>query len=113
MSLLLSGNEVAKFYKHKIQEEVKTIFEKTKKKPGIACILVGDDPASQIYVRNKEKTSQKLGIHSEIHKLSQTISQSELLSLIDKLNNADHINGILVQLPLPKHIDEQKIFLKI
>lgn len=77
--------------------------------PGLAVIIVGDNPASRIYVNLKEKDCAMLGIHSEEYSLSADTTEEELLSLIDRLNNDDAVNGILVQLPLPKQIDETKI----
>lgn len=81
--------------------------------PGLAVILVGEDPASQIYVRNKEKACADCGFYSEKHALPASTTEEELLVLIDKLNRNPHISGILCQLPLPRHIDEQKIILAI
>ncbi|AZN40630.1 bifunctional methylenetetrahydrofolate dehydrogenase/methenyltetrahydrofolate cyclohydrolase FolD [Paenibacillus albus] len=77
--------------------------------PGLAVVLVGEDPASKVYVGSKEKACQQLGFYSEVHRLSGDTSQEELLALIDKLNNQSTIHGILVQLPLPKHIDEKSV----
>lgn len=77
--------------------------------PGLAVVLVGDDPASKVYVGSKEKACQQLGFYSEVHRLEAATSQAELLQLIDKLNNQSSIHGILVQLPLPKHIDEKSV----
>jgi len=77
--------------------------------PGLAVVLVGDDPASKVYVGSKAKACEQLGFYSEVHRLEAEASQEELLALIDKLNNQASIHGILVQLPLPKHIDEKAI----
>src|SRR4051794_14123612 len=77
--------------------------------PGLAVVLVGEDPASKVYVGSKEKACIQLGFYSEVHRLSADISQDELLALIDKLNNQASIHGILVQLPLPKQIDEKAV----
>ncbi|MBM7564379.1 bifunctional methylenetetrahydrofolate dehydrogenase/methenyltetrahydrofolate cyclohydrolase FolD [Paenibacillus sacheonensis] len=77
--------------------------------PGLAVVLVGEDPASKVYVGSKEKACQQLGFYSEVHKLAAETSQEELLALIDRLNRQDTIHGILVQLPLPKHIDEKSV----
>lgn len=77
--------------------------------PNLVVIQVGNDPASSVYVRNKERTAERVGINSETVKLSKHITQDELLEIIDKYNNDSSVNGILVQLPLPKHIDEQVI----
>ena len=77
--------------------------------PGLAAILVGENPASQIYIRNKTKKFDSLGLKSEIHRLEEDVSEEELLRLINQINNDDTFHGILVQLPLPNHIDSQKI----
>ncbi|MFC4808393.1 bifunctional methylenetetrahydrofolate dehydrogenase/methenyltetrahydrofolate cyclohydrolase FolD [Paenibacillus sp. GCM10023250] len=77
--------------------------------PGLAVVLVGEDPASQVYVGNKEKACHQLGFYSEVHRLPTATSQEALLDLIDKLNRQSTINGILVQLPLPKHIEEKAV----
>jgi methylenetetrahydrofolate dehydrogenase (NADP+)/methenyltetrahydrofolate cyclohydrolase len=77
--------------------------------PGLATVLVGDNPASQVYVRNKKKSALEAGMHSELHELDKNTTEEELLKLIDFLNRDSKIHGILVQLPLPKHLDERKI----
>jgi len=77
--------------------------------PGLAVVLVGEDPASVQYVGNKAKRSKEVGMHSEVHRLPADISQQELLALIEKLNGDERIHGILVQLPLPGHIDEKAV----
>ncbi|MGF7048593.1 methylenetetrahydrofolate dehydrogenase (NADP+)/methenyltetrahydrofolate cyclohydrolase [Paenibacillus sp. DS2015] len=77
--------------------------------PGLAVVLVGEDPASQVYVRNKEKACHDLGYYSEVHRLEAQTSQADLLALVDKLNAQANIDGILVQLPLPSHIEEKAI----
>ncbi|MGO2698396.1 MAG: bifunctional methylenetetrahydrofolate dehydrogenase/methenyltetrahydrofolate cyclohydrolase, partial [Enterococcus faecalis] len=81
--------------------------------PGLVVLLVGENPASQTYVRNKERAAAKIGILSKVEKLPETISEEELLAEIDKYNQDSRFHGILVQLPLPKHIDEEKILLAI
>ncbi len=99
-----------------IKDEVKNETAKLKEKgiePCLAVILVGNDAASQVYVRNKKKACEYTGIKSLSYELDEDIKEDELIKLIDELNNRDDVNGILVQLPLPKHIDEQKILLKI
>lgn len=108
MAQLLKGKEVSA----RIKSELKTEVEKLKEKgicPGLAVIIVGDDPASQVYVRNKERACEECGIYSEKYELSAKTSQEELLSLIETLNKKNSISGILVQLPVPKHIDEETI----
>ncbi len=99
-----------------IKDEVKNETAKLKEngiEPCLAVILVGNDAASQVYVRNKKKACEYTGIKSLSYELDEDIKEDELIKLIDELNNRDDVNGILVQLPLPKHIDEQKILLKI
>ena len=108
MLKLIDGKALSAQLRSGIKEEV----EKVKAKgitPGLAVILVGDDPASQVYVRNKEKACIAAGMHSEVYRLPQETSEEELLARIDKLNKDDNIHGILVQLPVPKHINEDKI----
>ncbi|WP_338551832.1 bifunctional methylenetetrahydrofolate dehydrogenase/methenyltetrahydrofolate cyclohydrolase FolD [Paenibacillus sp. KS-LC4] len=77
--------------------------------PGLAVVLVGEDPASKVYVGSKEKACQQLGLYSEVHRLAESATEEEVLALIAKLNEQDSINGILVQLPLPKHINEKAV----
>jgi len=77
--------------------------------PGLAVVIIGEDPASQVYVRNKKRTAEACGFNSVQHTLAEDVSQSDVLQLIDELNNDDAIHGILVQLPLPDHLDEQAI----
>lgn len=106
---IIDGKVVSK----KLREEIAAGVEKIKAEkgitPGLAVVLVGEDPASQTYVRNKEKSCVKLGMYSEVHRLPAETSEVDLLALVNKLNNDEKIHGILVQLPLPKHIDETKI----
>jgi methylenetetrahydrofolate dehydrogenase (NADP+)/methenyltetrahydrofolate cyclohydrolase len=95
-----------------VRAEWKTRVDKLKEKgilPGLAVIIVGDNPASKLYVSNKIKACHDVGLHSEVHDLPEDVSEKMLLKLIDELNNAKKINGILVQLPLPKHIDDSKV----
>lgn len=99
-----------------IKDEVKAEVSKLKAKgvePCLAVILVGENPASQVYVRNKKRACEYTGIKSLSYELDEKTTEEELLSLIDKLNNDKACNGILVQLPLPKHIDEEKVLLAI
>jgi len=103
---IIDGKLVSEKIRNVIKEKAKRIHEEFSRVPGLAAVLVGEDPASQIYVRNKRRSCEDVGIYSEEHKLSESTTQGELLSLIDKLNNDNKINGILVQLPLPSHINE-------
>ena len=108
MAQILNGKAVSQ----RIKDELKTEVENLKKdgiNPGLAVIIVGDDPASRVYVNNKKKTCEEIGIYSEEYALPEETTQEELLLLIDTLNNKKDINGILVQLPVPKHIDEETI----
>lgn len=109
---LISGKEISL----KIREEIKEETIKLKENgivPGLAVILVGNDPASEVYVRNKEKACQELGFYSEKYELPENTTREELLSLIDSLNLKEEIDGILVQLPLPKHLDEREVTSRI
>lgn len=95
-----------------VRKEWKERADKLKAKnvlPGLAVIIVGDNPASKLYVSNKIKACHEVGLHSEVHDLPEDISEKMLLKLIDQLNDTKKINGILVQLPLPMHIDESKV----
>jgi len=106
---LIKGPEVAAAIREQIAEELVTLKEKTGKVPGLAVILVGEDPASKAYVGNKEKTSKALGFNSVVQRVPVETTQEELLKMIDAYNNDDDIQGILVQLPLPDHIEEKAV----
>lgn len=109
---LISGTAIGAV----IREEIKERVEKLKAKgctPGLAVILVGDNQASHTYVRNKQKSSTEVGMKSELIQLPETVTEEELLTHVEKLNKDDTIHGILVQLPLPKHIDENRVILAI
>lgn len=108
MAKILSGKVVSTRVKEELKKEVEELNGKGKR-TGLAVVLVGEDPASKVYVRNKEKACEEIGIYSEMHKLPEETTEEELLSLIDKLNKDDNIDGILVQLPLPKHLDDKVI----
>lgn len=105
MAILIDGKAVSAAERELIKEQI----AKMTVKPGLAVILVGEDPASQVYVRNKKKACADVGIYSESYDLPAETTQAQLLDLIGKLNNKDDIHGILVQLPLPKHIDENAV----
>ena len=106
---IISGTEVAKQIREELKQEIAGLQKKHNLVPGLATVLVGEDPASQVYVGAKEKTSSVLGIYSERHDLPADASEEELLSLIDRLNKDPKIHGILVQLPLPKHLSEAEV----
>ena len=110
---IISGTEIAKQIREDLKQEIAELKEKHNLVPGLATVLVGEDPASQVYVGQKEKTSQALGIYSERHDLPADTSEEELLSLVDKLSKDPKIHGILVQLPLPKHINEVTVLYAI
>jgi len=110
---IISGTEIAKQIREELKQEIAELKEKHNLMPGLATVLVGEDPASQVYVGQKEKTCLALGIHSERHDLSADTSEQELLALVDRLNKDAKIHGILVQLPLPKHINETRVLYAI
>ena len=112
MSTVINGRELADQMQAEIQKDVKKMTQQGIQ-PGLVVLLVGENPASQTYVRNKERAAAKIGILSKVEKLPETISEEELLAEIDKYNQDSRFHGILVQLPLPKHIDEEKILLAI
>ncbi|MCT0050815.1 bifunctional methylenetetrahydrofolate dehydrogenase/methenyltetrahydrofolate cyclohydrolase [Lactococcus lactis subsp. lactis] len=100
----------------KMQAELKVKVDKLKEAdnvPGLAVILVGEDPASQIYVRNKARQATAIGLNSSVVRLPETVSEQELLDLIEQYNQSEQCHGILVQLPLPEHISEEKVLLAI
>ncbi len=105
--ILLDGKETARQVREELRQEVDVLSEKYGRKPGLAVILVGDDPASQVYVRNKERACEDCGIESIPHKISSA-TQHELEGLIQELNRDVKVDGILMQLPLPKGLDSQK-----
>jgi len=102
---IIDGNAIAKG----IRAEIKAKLETCESKPGLAVIQVGENPASTRYVSHKQKDCAEVGIYSEKHHLEESVSQDELIALIDKLNGQDNIHGILVQLPLPDGIDEHTV----
>lgn len=113
MAILLDGKETAKAVRGEIRDAVVAFTNETGKIPGLSVVLVGDDPASQVYVRNKHRACEEVGIRSDVYTLPTDTSEDELLALIAKLNADATVNGILVQLPLPQHLDEEKVLLAI
>lgn len=108
MYCILDGKETSK----KVKDALKTDVEKMKERgvtPGLAVIIVGNDSASRVYVNNKKKACEYIGIHSEEYALPEETTQEELLELVEQLNKKDDIHGILCQLPLPKHINEETV----
>jgi methylenetetrahydrofolate dehydrogenase (NADP+) / methenyltetrahydrofolate cyclohydrolase len=110
---IISGKEVAATKRTSLTEEVRVLQETEGITPGLTVILVGDHPASRSYVTGKYKACQEIGVHSEIIELEESVSESVLLAEIERLNEDDTVHGILVQLPLPNHIDEQKVITAI
>jgi len=110
---LIKGSEVSKQIREELKQEVAQLKEKHNLVPGLATILVGEDEASKVYVGQKEKACKELGLHSERINLPGNTTEADLLSLIGKLNKNDKIHGILVQLPLPKHINETNVLYAI
>ena len=105
---VIDGNLLSKQLRAEVAERAAALTAKGKQ-PGLAVILVGDSPASQVYVRNKIKACEDNGIHSVFEKYDASMSEAELLARVDALNKDPKINGILVQLPLPPHIDSHKV----
>jgi len=109
---IIDGKKISGEIRAEVADEVKEL-KKQGIDPGLAVVIVGENPASQVYVRNKEKGCAEAGINSIKYELSSETSETELLDLVEKLNNDPQANGILVQLPLPKQINEEKILLAI
>ena len=105
--MLLDGKETAKQIKIELKEKIKTLKETYNKVPTIAIVLVGNNPASEIYVRNKIKAASFVGMNHQLVKLDEFITMEELLNEVERLNNDQDVSGIIVQLPLPNHLDEQ------
>ncbi len=110
---IISGTEIAKQIREELKQEIAELKEKHNLVPGLASVLVGEDPASQVYVGSKVKTCDALGIYSERHDLPVDTSEEDLLALVDRLNKDPKVHGILVQLPLPKHINAEKVLYAI
>jgi methylenetetrahydrofolate dehydrogenase (NADP+)/methenyltetrahydrofolate cyclohydrolase len=110
---ILDGKAIAAEVRQGVQQRVAGILAAGRRPPGLAVVLVGDNPASEVYVRNKRKACAEVGFYSEMHALPADLPQAELLALVDRLNAQENIDGILVQLPLPKHIDEEAVIERI
>ncbi|MBE6670874.1 MAG: bifunctional methylenetetrahydrofolate dehydrogenase/methenyltetrahydrofolate cyclohydrolase FolD [Ruminococcaceae bacterium] len=109
MAKIIDGKAISAEIRQEISEEVEKIKQEKGIVPGLAVIIVGEDPASQVYVRNKKKDCDETGINSIIHALPENTTEEELLALVHSLNNDDSVHGIIVQLPLPKHLDSDLI----
>ena len=107
--ILIDGKKIAAELRKELKEEVSNLKIKYKKVPGLSVILIGDLAPSQIYVKNKEKSAIEVGLKSNIMKYPDTVKEKVILDKIDELNKDETVSGILVQLPLPKHIDKQKV----
>ncbi len=110
---LIDGKQISAKIKEEIKAEVEVILDQDLPGPHLAAVLVGEDPASQTYVRNKENACREVGIVSSVYRLKETASEQELLDMVDFLNNDDEIDGFIVQLPLPGHIDTNKVLERI
>lgn len=112
MAQIIDGKAVSKAVRQRVAAETEEL-KKNGITPGLAVILVGDDPASQVYVRNKERACEEVGFYSEKYTLPENTTQEELNALVDKLNARKEISGILCQLPLPKHLDDKAVINRI
>ena len=113
MAKIIDGRAISAEIKQELRERTVAFEEMFGFKPGLAVVLVGTDPASRVYVNNKRKACEEIGYNSFVYELSTETTEAELLDLVEQLNNRDDIHGILVQLPLPKHINEDKVILAI
>ena len=110
---ILDGKTIAADIRQQVKQVVKQMAASNSRPPGLAVVLVGENPASQVYVRNKQRSCEEVGFFSELHRLPADITQADLLKLIDDLNARQAIDGILVQLPLPAQIDEETVIERI
>lgn len=113
MAKIIDGKAISTQMRVEIAEQTKEYIQKTGEKPGLAVIIVGEDPASKVYVRNKKRACEEVGFYSEEIALPAETDMATLKSVIDRLNADDKIHGILVQLPLPKHLDEGEVIMMI
>ena len=113
MAKLIDGKQISAQIREEIKEETAAFQKEYGYLPGLAVVIVGENPASQVYVRNKARACGEVGFYSEVHELPAETTQDELNALVDRLNNDEKIHGILVQLPLPGHLDENEVLLRI
>ncbi len=113
MALIIDGKKISDTIKQEIKEKTQELINSRGIRPGLAVLLVGEDAASQIYVRSKAKACEDLGFHSLVERMPASASEEEVLALVNRWNNDPSIHGILVQLPLPKQINEVKVLLAI
>jgi len=111
--ILIDGKKVAAELREELKREVLQLKSKYNKVPGLTVILIGELAPSKIYVKNKEKSAIEVGLKSEVIRYPETVEEKKILNKIEELNNDENVSGILVQLPLPKHIDKQKVIEKI
>ncbi|MEM9921633.1 MAG: tetrahydrofolate dehydrogenase/cyclohydrolase catalytic domain-containing protein, partial [Bacteroidota bacterium] len=110
---LIDGKQLAKTIKSEIAAEVNKLKEAGHKLPHLAAVLIGEDPASQVYVRNKVRSCEQVGFQSTLIRRDASVTEEEVLNIVKELNENEDIDGFIVQLPLPKHIDDEKITLAI
>lgn len=113
MALIIDGKAISAQVREEIAQGTRELVARTGVTPGLAVVIVGTDPASQVYVRNKRRACEQVGFYSEVHELAADTTQEALEALIDRLNADERIHGILVQLPLPRHLDASRILLRI
>jgi len=112
-AVFINGRSIAALKRQSIKQQVSQIFHASAKQPSLHVILVGCHPASQLYVQNKQAACQEVGIHSQVHLLPENAAESEILELIEALNNTSAVHGILLQLPMPKHLNGQRLLNQI
>ncbi len=113
MANIIDGKAISAAIRAELKQETESFLKKNGFRPGLAVIIVGEDPASQVYVRNKRRACEEVGFYSEAYELPADTTQEELNALVDRLNADEAIHGILCQLPLPKHLDENEVILRI
>ncbi len=113
MAIRIDGKAISAQIRSEIKEETEAFVAQNGYAPGLAVVIVGEDSASQVYVRNKRRACEEVGFYSEAYELPESTTQQELNALVDRLNANDKIHGILVQLPLPKHLNETEVLLRI
>ena len=113
MARIIDGKAISREVRGEIAADVAEFKQKYGCAPGLAVVIVGQDPASQVYVRNKKRACEEVGFYSESYELPEDTTQDQLIELVEKLNADPNIHGILVQLPLPSHLDETEVLLKI
>ncbi|HKK67019.1 MAG TPA: tetrahydrofolate dehydrogenase/cyclohydrolase catalytic domain-containing protein, partial [Bacteroidales bacterium] len=110
---IIDGKEISNQIKEELKKEVAALIDADKKAPHLAAVLVGEDGPSQTYVNSKEKACKRIGMTSSVYRLPETTSEKEVLETVNFLNNDPEIDGFIVQLPLPEHIDEDKVIQSI